>query len=198
MKIGNIVTYNKSKVELDQFHIFTNLSDINNTLPTLLVGYMETKATFKDLNFIDRKLTPNRFWTTSRLEDRHIFNIDLEAFMEHCESKIIEGFEYEFINPFETTICHIKGVINHIRSGCGLIHIDGPMTYFYVDGYTYGYHTDIADIYGVSNRRIIKLLHDNGYKQITSSEVESIQELLQIIDYDQSQLLFLKEKFALI
>lgn len=198
IKIGNIITFNKSKIELAQFHIFDNLNAINNNLPTLLVGYTETKNLFNGLNFIDRKITDRLFWTTSRLEDRHIFNVDLEKFVEYCEENISSNFNYFFINPFELTLKQTKRLITKLKMHKGVFYQDGPMMYLYLNDFTYGFHKEIGEIYGIKYFRVLKFFSDNHYTEVPTDQIEEAKIILQIIDYDPSKLLFLKEKFTTI
>jgi hypothetical protein len=198
VKIGNIVTYNKSKLNIPQFNIFGSLAEVTNTLPTLLVGYEETKQFYGELNFIDRKINERVFWTTTRVEDRHIFYKDLEDFIDLCERELINGFQYFFINPFELKPREIKRFIRKLKNNGGVFYQDKEMIYLLTNKFTYGFHVGIGDVFGITNRRAIKFLQQNGYIQVEDSVIEDSKKALEVIDYDPSQLLFLQENFTII
>jgi hypothetical protein len=195
VKIGNIVTYNKSKLNIPQFHTYGSMEEVKNNLPTLLVGYEETKKSCGELNFIDRKINERVFWTTTRVEDRHIFYKDLEDFIDLCEAELIKEFKYFFINPFELKPKEIKRFIKKVRNGKGVFYQDKEMIYLLSNKFTYGFHVGIGNVFGVTNRRVLKFLKQNGHTQVESEVIENTKKALEVIDHDSSQLLFLQENF---
>jgi hypothetical protein len=197
VKIGNIVNYGQIKIELDHFHTWLSLDEIDNELPTLLVGYSNTKKIFGELNFFDKKLDHNLFWTLNRGEDRYNFNRDLGIFIEYCESKLTDKFEYLFINPFELSLNQIKRFLRHLKSEGGLVISDGPMMYIWAQSRTYGFHTEFGELFGVDRDHIVKFLLNNNYRILGDKEVEAFEINMGEIEYDLVELLFFRENFAL-
>jgi hypothetical protein len=197
VKIGNIVNYGVGKFSLEHFHVFENLTDVDNDLPTLLVGFSQTKKHFGELNFFDNKLRDNLFWTCNRMEDRYNYNKDLGRFIDYCEEQLTNSFEYLFINPFELKLSQIKRFIRFLRQGDGFFITDGPMVYIWVSDKTFGFNLDFSELFGVEPEHILRFLMDNGYRFISESEVQYCKEQMGALTYDLSELLFLKEKFAI-
>ena len=79
MRIGNVIT--DEKVKLDKkFNISNSLDDIIDTIPTLIIGLDNAKKLNTKLNYLDRKIDDNTFWTFNKKEKRVLFEEDLFYF----------------------------------------------------------------------------------------------------------------------
>ena len=200
VKIGNIVTFGSNLIELDHFNFFRDLNSLgvaNNDLPTLYVGYASTTNHFGYLNFFNKQLTNNSFWTLNKEEDRYNYIKDLSSFIDFCEAKLTNGFEYFFVNPFELTKPQTKRFIKFLKNNTGFYVNDNQMVYVTVKGKTYGIHSEFTQIVGIPKDRVLKFLSDNGYGEISNDVLNTIKEQLSDLEYELSELLFLKEKFAI-
>jgi hypothetical protein len=76
MHIANIVT--NSNITVDKyFNISNSLDNIIQDLPTLIIGWDIVKTINPDVDFIDKKLSDNIFWTFKKSERRDIYQEDL-------------------------------------------------------------------------------------------------------------------------
>lgn len=199
VKIGNIVNYGVGKFTLEHFNVFEEKSDIDfdNDLPTLLVGYDKTKAVYGELNFFDNRIENNLYWTCNRVEDRYNYNKDLGNFIDHCEEQLTKKFDYLFINPFELKLKQIKRFLNYLKSDKGYVVPDREMLYIWSHNKTFGFHTDLSDLFGVEKEHVLRFLVTNGYKILSEKEVQATQHQMGALDFDLAELLYLREKFAI-
>lgn len=194
VKIGNIVNFGKGKFGLTHFNVLMDIDDVDNDLPTLLVGYYEIKEQF-DLNFFDKKIIGNLYWTFTKAEDRYHYNRDLSSFIDICEANLKSKINYTFINPLELKLSQIKRLITHLKSTQGLVVSDGDMIYVWVEDKTLGFHTDMLELYGVEKERALRFLIENNYQILTDDEIKTIQGNVGELEIDSSELLYIKENF---
>lgn len=197
VKIGNVVDYGVNKIELPHLNVFKSIEDIDNQLPTLLVGYSEVKLVYENLNFFDKKINDDLYWTFNRVEDRYNYIKDLSSFIDHCESKLTQSFKYLFINPFELNLTQIKRFINHIKTNDGVFLSDGPMIFVTIKDLTYGFHTQFSEILGIQEGKLYQFLTKNNYIKIAEDTIKETQKELGDLKYNLGELQYLREKFAL-
>lgn len=197
IKIGNIVNYDNARFDLDCFKVVSSYDDIDKSLPTLLLGFSKTKKEFGELDFFDKKIDTNLFWTFSRAEDRYNYNKDLGVFIDYCEAKLTDGFDYLFINPFELKLSQMKRFMSHVKQHSGYFLRDENMVYLRIKGITYGFNVELSNLYNIDNNHIFSYLRNNGYQELPKSVLTTFQEEFIGLEYDLSELLFLKEKFAI-
>jgi hypothetical protein len=200
VKIGNIVTFGATKVHLEQFHIHDSVDFKDNGLPTLYIGYTyveETLGSDYEIDFINRKLSDNQFWTTNRIEDRYLFNNDLEAFVVFCENKILDNYSYRFINPLDgSSLKQIYTIINHIIGMGARVFEKNKMVYFQTDSTIFGFNTEFGAIYGIPEVRIMKFIHDHKLVKLPDTALDDIEKQFGDLQLNTSQLLFIREKFT--
>lgn len=148
MYIGNIVSNNKDVFD-KFFNITNNIEDINHELPTLVVGWDIVKTINPDVDFIDRKLSNNIFWTFKKIEKRDLFNDDLYDFTELCCKKLIENIKYTFIDFIQFSEIEIKNIFKSLKinkDAIGLKHRD--MIYIYTNNIIYGIDLNLLSYLG--------------------------------------------------
>ena len=97
MFVGNIVV--QSKINIDKyFNVVESMDGIIHGLPTLIVGWDIVKTTNPDVDFINRKLSDDIFWTFKKTERRDIFENDLYDFVHYCYNLLIKDINYELNN----------------------------------------------------------------------------------------------------
>ena len=95
--IANIIT--KGKLEISSyFNIVSNMDNIDITLPTLIVGWKETKCLFPEQNILENRINDNIFWTFSKREKRYQYEKDLETFINLVISNLNKEINYHFFN----------------------------------------------------------------------------------------------------
>lgn len=97
MYIGNIVTEEKIKVSR-LFNVVKSKDRVIDSIPTLYIGLDNAKSLDVKLNFLERKIDENTFWTFNKREKRVLMEDDLYYFIEHSFKNTIKDIEYEFID----------------------------------------------------------------------------------------------------
>ena len=77
MYVGNIVT--TSKIDNENFKICRKLDTIDSNLPTLIIGWENTKELLGDkVSILHKKIDDNTFWTFSAKERLVDYEKDLK------------------------------------------------------------------------------------------------------------------------
>lgn len=195
MIIGNVVTSDKNSVKATNLNVVSDISEIDNEYPTLLVGYYSLRDNYNyNLDFITHKITDNLFWTFTKEEDRTGFNEDLYKFIIHCEGEYIKGFNYFYFDPFETTLKKTKKIIKHIISGDSTYMIDKEVLFIHKEGVTIGFNLSILEIIGVNINKIYLRLEKYNITKVRKSVLDSMEEMIIDMDYNHGQILYLLEK----
>jgi hypothetical protein len=114
MIIGYILT--NTKIDIDsKFKLINDLDEIVLDLPTLVVGWDIVKTINPNVDFIDKKLSDNIYWTFKKTERRDLFNMDLYNFTELCYKKLIDSIEYVYVDFILDSRETIKSIFNEIR-----------------------------------------------------------------------------------
>jgi hypothetical protein len=200
IKIGNIVTFGATKINLEGFHIHEDIHFDDKGLPTLYVGFDQIESHLSDvyeLDFINRRLSKNKFWTMSRVEDRYMFNRDLEAFMLHCEDELLVNYAYQFINPLDrSTLKTIFSIIHHIVDRKAQVYMCDKMVYFQSNTIIFGFNTEFGEICGIPHERVLKFINDYNLPISPESTLDEVRIQFRELNLNTSQLLFIKEKFT--
>lgn len=170
--IGNIIVSNlKYKID-DCFKKCLSYSDIDDTLPTLIIGLDNAKANISDFNILKREYNENNmlWWTLSKTEKRIDYDKNIVDFYEFCINNILKNVQYTNINIFNLNYTKIKKCINFVRNN--------SKKYFYIDNNKFIFVYDIEkddkskDIYGfslntiaflgISKKKVIKLIKENA------------------------------------
>jgi tetrahydromethanopterin S-methyltransferase subunit G len=86
--IGNILIDNKLKVD-DNFNVVDSFDELIEGIPTLIIGLDNANKLNKKLNYVDRKIDNNTFWTFSKSEKRMLFEDDIFYFIENSYKSLI-------------------------------------------------------------------------------------------------------------
>lgn len=192
--IGNIVVKGNAKISVPRMNVVSEMSEINNQYPTLLIGYYELKPKYT-LDFLNRKLGDNLFWTFKRDEERTMYNRDLYDFVIHCEEQFMSGFEYYPIDPFKIKRKSVKKIIKHITTTPSIFHIDKDMLFIHTKGITFGFNLGIGKVIGIKKDKILtKLITKYKIPELPQEQIDSIYLSMGDIEFDSAQLPYLSEK----
>jgi len=140
MYIGNIVTDNIIKD--NDFKVCTSIDLIDETLPTLIIGWKLVKEMYGDnVSILHKKINQRTYWTFNKRERKIDFENDLELFKDFCIESFGENIPYVYFD-----ILYGKKSINYriIRK---LLSLKNPITYIDVNGMVYIYSENI--IFGI-------------------------------------------------
>jgi hypothetical protein len=156
MKIGNVIT-NQNTESFPDFNVFEKYEEVDNDLPTLIIGYETVKLSFEDFKMLKRQLNRNTFWTFTLREKRDIHNEDVVKFRHHCFETIIKNITYIYIDPFNWPLGNIKKTIRRIQNPeYELIsYRHENMIYILSDKIIFGINLDVLDFMEISVSRLI-------------------------------------------
>lgn len=154
MKIGNIITEENVTVN-NHFNIYKKYDEVDNDLPTLIIGLDNIKKSGKDFKFSNRKLNEKLFWTFSKSERRILFEEDLFYFVEYCYKQLSKQNEYVFIDLILNTKDFLKEFFNNLEQQIenNISFITGHMVYILSNSKIYGINLNQIDFVG-GNRNV--------------------------------------------
>jgi hypothetical protein len=195
MIIGNVVTSKIKDIKIPYLNVVGDISEIDNEYPTLLVGYYDLKGKY-ELDFIERKIEDNLFWTFLKTEERTLFNRDLYQFIQHCEKEFLSDFNYYYLDPFKIKIRSLKKLIHYVKSNPSHYFIEGEMLFIHTNGVTLGIHLGVCGIIGIPTNEVHLKLTKYNIKKISVKRIERLRKLCLDMDYDDAQLLYISEKIG--
>ena len=140
MYIGNIVT--DTPIKDSDFRVCLSMDVIDETLPTLIVGWKRVKEIYGDnVSILHKKINERTYWTFNKKERKIDFEKDIESFKEFCIDSFGENIPYVFLD-----ILYGKRRVNYriIRK---LLSLKNPITYIDENGMVYIFSENI--IFGI-------------------------------------------------
>jgi hypothetical protein len=171
MHIANIVT--NSNITVDKyFNISNSLDNIIQDLPTLIVGWDIVKSINPDVDFIDKKLSDNIFWTFKKSERRDIYQEDLYNFITYCYKNLIKDINYSFIDLITLTDSEIKESFNNIKK-CkkSATYQYNDMIYVYCDNTIYGIDLKLVKYLDYDVKKTIEKIKKNSFVFLSGDQI---------------------------
>ena len=159
MYVGNIIT--SSKIEDDNFKICRKLETIDDSLPTLIVGWEKTKEIYgEEVSILHKKIDDNTQWTFSTKERKVDYDKDIKRFMEECYSHIGEDINYVYVDLIHDSKKKIKKIIKKIYSLSNpkVYNHYNRMIYIYGDNIVFGVYIEILHYIGIDYNKVLTKL----------------------------------------
>tara|TARA_R110000824_G_scaffold122403_4_gene279558 strand:+ start:556 stop:1158 length:603 start_codon:yes stop_codon:yes gene_type:complete len=159
MDVGNIVI--PSDIKEENFNICENIDDINNSLPTLIVGWNKTKELFKDkVSILHKQIEEDLYWTFSETERKVDYEIDILKFKDICYKNFGEDIIYLYVDIIHGKLSIIKKIINKIQSlKDPIFYITNKnMLYIFGDDIIFGIDLNITEYIGIKTQKIVNRL----------------------------------------
>jgi len=159
MYIGNIIT--SSKIEDDNFKVCRKIETIDDSLPTLIVGWEKTKEIYGDkVSILHKKIDDKIQWTFSTKERKVDYDKDIESFMSNCYSNIGKDINYVYIDVIHDSKKKIKKIIRKIYSlkNPKVYNHLNRMIYIYGDNIVFGVDTEMLSYIGIDYNKILTKL----------------------------------------
>lgn len=131
--IGNIVSENELTSIPKNFKIFNFNDWEDNGLPTLFIGWENTKKLLPQSSILNKKISNNLYWTFSSAEKRTIFENDLKSFIQKSYDDFIKKIKIFSLDPVILKINSTDELINKLQK------FKKSFTYLYGDGMIYIY-----------------------------------------------------------
>ena len=180
--IGNIVTNTKFKGN-GLFNVVETVNDIDNGVPTLILGWEYTKKFYPDISIVDWKINDMIFWTFGKREKRDRQEEDIIKFTKMCVEKMLSSVEYKYSNVLILSKDEKEKLFKVISSDSKkTVYLDGDMLYFYPEGdeYVYGILMSDIDYEGANRNALLSKLHKyngqflNGIQSGITYEVREV------------------------
>lgn len=167
--IGNIVANQKYKVD-SCFKKCLTLSEVDETLPTLIIGFQNAKNSIKDFKILVKKYNEDMLWWTFSKTERNIdYEKDIIDFHNYCIANITKTIDYHNINYVNLTYNKAKKCLNFIKNDSKkYYYVDNGKFIFVYDTkntnkgkHIYGFSLNTAAFFGISKKKIVSLLENN-------------------------------------
>lgn len=189
MNIGRIITKNKNIDTLDFVDVTSDISSIDNFIPTLIIGKKQAEEIYgKDkVKVLDKKITSNVSWTFDKTERRNEYERDLKLFNDSLIKTVRKNVKYEFFNIYIEPLSRIKKLILFIKSNkTKYIYIFNGLIYLYYNNVVYGISLNDIEYLGVKKNKIINLLKSNPFNIIIEDNNFLSKKMKQIIKEDKT------------
>jgi hypothetical protein len=159
MYIGNIIT--SSKIEDENFKVCRKLETIDDSLPTLIVGWDKTKEIYGDkVSILHKKIDDKIQWTFSTKERKVDYDKDIKSFMSNCYSNIGKDVNYVYIDIIHDSKKKIKKIIKKIYSlkNPKVYNHLNRMIYIYGENIVFGVDIEVLNYIGIDYKKVLDKL----------------------------------------
>lgn len=162
MPIARIITNSKMKGIVEFIEVTNDVTKVNDTIPTLIVGKKNAESLFgrENVHVLDKKIKENLWWTFSLLERRDEFENDIAIFNKMVIDNIGRNITYSFFNLFTENIGRIKKFITFMKNNeSKIIYSTDRHLYIFYKHFVFGLSFDQTDFLGVKKEKIMKILN---------------------------------------
>ena len=192
MYIGNIIT--SSKIEDENFKVCRKLETIDDSLPTLIVGWEKTKEIYGDkVSILHKKIDEKTNWTFSTKERKVDYDKDIKSFMSNCYSNIGKDINYVYIDIIHDSKKKIKKIIKKIYSlkNPKVYNHLNRMIYIYGENIVFGVDIEVLNYIGIDYKKVLDKLSkisnclfiDEKIFNIYKSIINKINGKVRLIPY---------------
>lgn len=176
MIIGNIV----SNLEIEKepnfnYYRFDSLVGMDDSVPTIFLGYKETKNIYGKVNPLDKVIEHNKYWTFARNENQKEMNKDLFNFKILCHKNYVDNYKYIYVSPMHS-LSLIKKVIakitSEIENSLVIIGKKG-MIYIYFDTFIIGLDVETLKFINIKTDKLIRRLRTNAKSFYTYANISN-------------------------
>ncbi len=183
MKIANVVT--DSNLNLSEyFNVVKNFDEIDENLPTLIVGYEYAKELFPSFNVSKVHIQDNIYWTVKKFYDRDKFQEDLTYFLNQVYLELIKDVKYVFIDLVLYSPRKVIKIIKKIYSLKGMVaYRNDNMIYIYGENLIFGLDLNLVRYIGISEEKVIGKIKSMSVSYIDfKTASNAFKEIFDIID----------------
>lgn len=133
--VGNIVTEDSITSIPNNFNVINFESYQKKTsVPTLFIGWENTKKILPQSSILNKKIADNLYWTFSSTEKRTIFENDLKSFIQKSYQDFIKNIPYYSLDPIILKIKTTEELLQKLQK------FKESFTYLYGNRVVYIYH----------------------------------------------------------
>lgn len=187
--VANVVITDGTKINYDRtVKRCTDISDINTSLPTLIVGYKNAERWIQGYDILKKWYPEQRlYWTFGSRERKYEYDIDIEEFYRIVIEGIVKDVKYEYFDIINLTITEIKDFIRRLNeNGKKVAYVDRDRfihLYLPKKKTVYGISLDLCRYMGICKEHVFKLLEDaQGLEIIRDNRF--LSKRLKYVSYD--------------
>jgi len=171
MYVGNIVT--SSKIEEENFNIVSKFEDINNDLPTLIIGWDKVKSHNSDISILHKKINQRLYWTFTTKERKVDYEVDLEKFKEICFNQFGDNVPYVYLDLIHgKRKVNIKIVRKILSLQTPIIYFsDKNMVYLYDENIIFGVDLNVSQYINIDKEKIVNKIKNIGNNVLVTDEI---------------------------
>jgi len=165
---------------------YCNISEYGqrtNELPTLLIGYHNTKREHPEMDILERNLNNNNWWTFSKSEYVSYYSSDMYDFIKLCYSKFIENINYFFVDIILTDDDKIRRIFNNFSTNNSDLTSmqEGERLYVYTNNTIFGFNLYQIDYLNKDKNKFINRIKSLSKKHIDSFDLikESVTDFME-------------------
>ncbi len=172
MDVGNIVT--DTPIKDGDFRVCLSMDVIDETLPTLIVGWKNVRGIYgNDVSILHKKINERTYWTFNRRERKIDFEKDLESFKEFCINSFGENIPYVYLD-----LLYGKKRINYriIKKLLSLKNVttyidNNGMVYIYSDKIIFGVDLNVLEFFEGKKEKVINKLKNVKNNVFVDNEI---------------------------
>jgi hypothetical protein len=161
-------------MEEDNFKICKDLDTINDSLPTLIIGWSNTKELIKEeISILHKEINDNLFWTFSPKERKVDYDKDIITFKKKCYNKIGNNIPYVYLDILHGKFHINKKIIQKIYTLSEPISYisKNNMLYIFGENIIFGVDLNICELIGINKEKIIERIEDIPNSILIGNEI---------------------------
>lgn len=168
--IGNIVVNNQKYKVDDCFKKCLSMSEIDNTLPTLIIGLENARKNIADFSILTREYDNGMlWWTLSKTEKRTDYDTNITDFYNYCITNIVSNISFKNIDIYNLKYSDIKKCLSFFNNNMEKYYYvdNGKYIFIYVRQnidnrkIIYGLSLNTIAFFGIQKDKIISILEKN-------------------------------------
>lgn len=172
MYVGNIVT--TSKIDNENFKICRKLDTIDQNIPTLIIGWENTKELLGDkVSILHKKINQKLFWTFSTKERKSEYETDLDSFITYCYNSFGNNIPYVYLDIImgkRTVNFRIIRKILSLKNPTTYI-TDTNMVYIYGENIIFGIDLNVVSLFKNRTEKIVNKLKNLENNTLVDLEI---------------------------
>ena len=161
-------------------------------LPTIIVGRVLAQEilTPEEFNPVDRIVSDTLRWTYSEIEERSIYERDIENFYERLIRHIEKEVPYCFYSVFRNPLCNTKKVLRFIKEDKTkkYLYLDKDILYLYTprggNKKVVGFSLDECGFCGIERSKILRRISQGSNLLLLTDKRKKLSRLLTAVKKD--------------
>jgi hypothetical protein len=160
MYVGNILT--TYRIEDENFKICRKLETIDESLPTLIIGWSKTKELYGDkASILHKQISDNVFWTFTKEERKVEYEHDIEDFKNLCYNNVGKDIPYVYLDVIHDNYRKNRKILRKIfsLSKSTSFITEKNMLYIYGENIIFGIDLNLIEYIGITKEKVINRLN---------------------------------------